>query len=532
VRDYAADSMTRKKPTVILGSWLSWGALVVGVIWPWIHRIDLSDDTLSVLAHLSATIWWVVLLWAIHHLAFQLGGILTRRQSNEVAQAKEPAVAVLYTTCDDFETKSCLSLLQQRYSNYRVYVCDDSKEPHYREMVEHFCGQFEISRCRLVRRSGNRGFKAGNLNHAIADCVVEEWILLVDADQRLPPDYLTQFVSVLPYDDPGVAFVQGSHDALAQEQNSVFQRALAPGVRLYYFRDLAIRESHGFMPLLGHGAMIRRTAWESLGGFPEIVSEDFAFALRAASVGLRGRFVPEIVSHEAVPSDFGGFMVRTKKFAAGTAELLRLESVSFWRGAAELVEKWDVVMMLVWYALMPFVTINGFLGAYVCHRLWEEGVRVLHPLLPYLYSWMLVFGIALTASITEGLGAAVRFYFWSTAIYTASVPLSGLSFIKHLFRPATFNRTPKNGEKTKPTLVEASFMVILGLLAMYFAWAWKSPFSPVLGGQGVSYLLYPLYGQSEAKSKTGTLVRALVYVPGCLALFALYAVWRWGYFWA
>lgn len=534
-KEQATVSTIHKKPHVILCSVIVWGVLVIGVIWPWIHQLDRLDYAFSILAHVSAAIWWSVLLWALHHLAFQLAALFSKKTVKPRTSSRLPAIAVLYTTCDDFNPVCCQSCLDQDYENYRVLICDDSKLPKYKSMVRNFCAEHP-SRCSLITRSGNQGFKAGNLNHAIENYAKEDWILLVDADQLLFSDYLSQFVARLPDENSNVAFVQAAHEAIAKaehsfrEESSPFQISLSPGVSLYYFRDLVTRESFGFVPLLGHGAMIRRSAWETLGKFPEIVSEDFAFALRAANNRLQGIYLEDVVSYEAFPYDFGGFMIRLKKFAGGTVELLRREVIAFLSGPAQVVEKWDLFMMVFWYVLMPLVVFNGFLGAYVCHRLWIEGLPYLHPVLPYLYSWMLLSILVLNISVTQGGAMAFRFYFWSTAIYTTAMPLAGLSFVKHLFSQPTFVRTPKNREEARLSVVESSFMVVLGSAAMICALAWISPFSPLLAGQGIAYLSYPLYGKLCSDSLLGRFSRMLVNVPGILMLFALYAMWKWGRF--
>jgi cellulose synthase/poly-beta-1,6-N-acetylglucosamine synthase-like glycosyltransferase len=459
--------------------------------------------------------------------ALFVGGTDTGKSEEGAVNSQLPSVAVLYVTCDDFSRESCQSCVDQDYKRSRVLICDDSKLPKYKTMTADFSVKYS-SRCTLITRSTNQGFKAGNVNHAIKNFVTEDWVLLVDADQILSPDYLSQLVSSLPNDTSEIAFIQAAHKAAVDEESSRFQIVLSPEVALYYSRDLAVRESFGFVPLLGHGALVRKSAWESLGGFPELVSEDFAFALEAAKQGQRGMYRDNVVSYEVYPYDFGGFMIRLRKFAGGTAELFRRKALSFLVGPASVVEKWDFGMQLFWYVLMPLVTLNGFLGAYVTHRLWTEGVPYLHPILPYLYTWLMFSLFSLKVSITQDWGTAVKFYFWSTAVYAAAMPLASFSFVKHLFFRPVFRRTPKNGERTRLGFVESSLMILLGLAAITCANQWFSPFSPILAGQGIAYLSYPLYGRLDSNSLLGAVARLLIYVPGFLMLFALYAMWGWG----
>ena len=518
----------RKKPYIILSSLFTWLLLVMGVIWPWIHQIDRYDRTLSILAHISAVIWWSVLLWALHHLAFQLVVLFTKEPDNIINKGAHPPIAILYPTCDDFNPECCESCLKQDYNHFRVIICDDSKSESYKQKVEKF---FESHQnCTLIRRPGKEGFKAGNLNYAIENHVTEEWILLVDADQLLPSHYLSKFVNALPEKNSSIAFIQASQEPYLDEKSSPFQSVLSPEIQLYYRRDLGVRESFGFVPVLGHGVMIRKSAWETVGKFPEIVSEDFAFALRLANRELQGCYLKNVISHEMFPFDFGGFMIRLKKFSGGTAELIRKELCSFLKGSAQLVEKWDFLMLLFWYVMMPLIAFNGFLGAYVCHRFWKEGISYLHPVLPYLYTCILLSIFSLTYSVTQGFQKTLKFYFWSAAIYTAAMPLAGLSFLKHIFVPAKFIRTPKNQEKVKLNFLESFFMIIFGIAAVFYGYVCLSPYSPILFGHGVAYLSYPLYNKLNSNSLTGKITRLLIYLPGIFLIFALVAMWKWGRF--
>src|SRR5687768_14175648 len=91
-----------KNPLLIICPIVVWAILVFLVLWPWIHEIDSRDHSLSVLAHISAFLWWLVLLWGLHHLFFQIGALFKKKSTSGRTNSKEPTVAVLYATCDDF----------------------------------------------------------------------------------------------------------------------------------------------------------------------------------------------------------------------------------------------------------------------------------------------------------------------------------------------------------------------------------------------------------------------------------------------
>jgi hypothetical protein len=63
----------------------------------------------------------------------------------------------------------------------------------------------------------------------------------------------------LPENNPGIAFVQAAHEVLASGENNPFQENLSLEVALFYHRDMA-HEICGLVPLLGHAALIRKSA--------------------------------------------------------------------------------------------------------------------------------------------------------------------------------------------------------------------------------------------------------------------------------
>lgn len=519
----------RKSPALALTAILVWLVLISLLVWPWIVRLDATDWMLSAAGHFSGLVWWLMLLWAFHHLAYQIAGLFYREKP-QVTRSDTPEIAILYTTRDDFNPNCCRSCVEQVYPRFRVLICDDSENEIYRALISDFCSAHP-QRCTLVRRPDCGGFKAGNLNNAVKTEVTEEWVLLVDADQKLPEDYLRTLVSVAPKADSSIGFVQGAQKSAIDPQSSHLQQAMAPGAQGFCQRDLPLRTEFGFVPMLGHGTLIPTETLRSCGGFPEVVSEDFAFAMQAAGRGLHGRYVRNAVSEESFPHDFPAFVIRLRKYASGTAELFRraFPTFLFANHNTALVAKWDLFLMLGWYLLMPFVVINGFVAAYVCHRYWTSGIPILIPMLPYLFTWLVLSALAIVISASDNVRQAFRFYFWSGGIFLSALPLASCAFVRHLFRDPVFERTPKNGQSEGLSRIAVRCTPALGLAALILAAVWYSPFSFVLAGHGVAYLSFPLYAHLCRDSARGRFARAVIYLPGLLLLAAVGAVWYWAY---
>ncbi|HKB75430.1 MAG TPA: glycosyltransferase family 2 protein [Myxococcales bacterium] len=286
-------------------------------------------------------------LYGLFNIGVLVFAVIYRRQQRRteampgIAAGKAPPVALLYTTCNDFVEKSALSCVNQDYPSFTVYILDDSSNPAFRTEVDRFAGRHP-GRVLVVRRPDRRGFKAGNINHALRNVAREPLFALADADEILPPDFLARLAPRLTA-DPGCGFVQASH-RYNPDAPSAFSASLGAGIDSHWRWYQPLRNRYGFVMLLGHGALLRRAAWEIVGGFPEIVSEDLAFALRIREHGFRGHFAEDVVCQEDFPETMRAFRIRHMKWTRGTCEFLFREMGRALRSRRiPLVEKLDVL---------------------------------------------------------------------------------------------------------------------------------------------------------------------------------------------
>lgn len=322
------------------------------VAWFQPHLADLLvlGDTLP--ARLS--VWFFVLfidlawIYAAYNIAVIVFGTLYRRRAKRRApvaltiEGEAPHVALLYTTCNDFVELSVRSCITQDYENYKLYILDDGLDPTHRERIDAFAAAY-ADRVQVVRRDDHRAYKAGNLNHALATVAREPFFALVDADEILPPDFLKALVPRMQA-MPDCGFIQANHCSNPNAETAL-ARDLGAGVDSHWRWYHPLRNDYGFVMLLGHGALIRRQAWIDAGGFPELVSEDLAFALRAREAGWRGRFAEDVLCYEEFPSDVRAFRVRHMKWTRGTCEFLAREAGRLIRSKRlSWVEKIDILL--------------------------------------------------------------------------------------------------------------------------------------------------------------------------------------------
>ena len=233
-------------------------------------------------------------------------------------------VAVLYTTRNDFVEASARSCVTLDYTHYHVYILDDSTDPAYRRRVDAFAAEWR-DRVTVVRRGTSKGFKAGNLNHALATTAHEPLFAIADADEILPKNFLRVLVPKL-LANPNCGFIQANHRA-NPDAPSELARIMGTGIDIHWRWYQPLRNYYGFVMFLGHGALLRRHAWEEVGGFPEIVSEDLAYALAIREKGYYGVFEETVTCYEDFPETVRAFRVRHVKWTRGTSEFLRLH---FW----------------------------------------------------------------------------------------------------------------------------------------------------------------------------------------------------------
>jgi len=528
---------TLKNPSIIIVVLTVYSVLVYIVVKFWTYSKGIDDILITNLSLISAIIWWGILLWALHHTAFQLFSLFNndnvkknkgKKKIKNKINVNQISIAIVYPTSNDLDKEALQSCIDQNFKNSHVYICDDSTSKIYKDEIDTIVKN-NIEKCTLIRRNDKKGYKAGNLNNAIINFVKQDWICLTDSDQFLENDFLFKICKEIPENSQDTAYLQAKNEARITEDISKFQTVMKDEITLYYTRDLHSRNKYGFVPLLGHGALLNRNVFIELKGFPELVSEDFAFALVASSKGYKNHYAENVKSYESYPFDFGAFVTRMTKFSGASAELIRKIVPRFIvSNNVSLTEKWDFTIMLFWYLLMPIIVVNGFISAYVTHVFWINKVPYIHPILPYIYTYMLLTIFLIIMSCQENnIRSSFKFYFWTSAIYSATLPIAGFFFIKGFFIKPKFMITPKEKKTNKINKALIISIVVLGIIGIGFSLKYWSPFSWFLLGHSISYCFFPLFVFINKENFIGNLTRrVLIYIPGILMIIALIALWK------
>lgn len=541
----------------------------------WFHPrlISLLDMAIGPLSYVSLLFFILFIEFAWLYGLYNIGIIIfaliyryfhTGRNIPVPSQIKgqEAAVAILYTVCNDFARKSAESCVKQAYPTFKVYVLDDSSDPTCKAEVDAFARDY-ADLVQVVRRPDRKAFKAGNMNHGLSRAAISEpYFAIADADEILPPDFLTKLVPIME-NDPACGFIQANHRANPAQKGKLAKN-LGIGIDLHWKWYQPLRNKYGFVMFLGHGAILRRTCWEEIGGFPDIVSEDLGFAIRIREKGYRGRFVEDVVCYEDFPEDVRSFRIRHMKWTRGTCEFLYKEAGALIKSKKiTWMEKLDILfptlnLPLTLLYLLFMINANllmpalfGFeqiLTLEIANQNLTIPITVLHAGFNSIFTWdfFLITLITFFAPVFCFLIGLIhkplrlfQFLSHSTALYAALGPLSSIGVFSFLFTgKAIFLVTgDKNqqfesekqgvGGKLKQswkdllTKSHPDHPVIQGievLIGCLFIWACIRLAQISFLGLCLAFILLPLMHHIRWENK---IIRPILYLPFLLILLGL-----------
>lgn len=508
---------------------------------------------------------WLYGMYNMGVVAFaSLYGLLGRKSplsKTPSVATMQPPVAILYTTCNDFVEESVDSCIRQDYPDYKVYILDDSSQQEFKDRVDAFAARHP-DLVKVIRRPDRKAYKAGNMNYGLANFVFEPYFAVADADEILPADFLAKTVAVLET-DPTCGFVQANHRA-NPDSPSALSKSLGVGIDIHWKWYQPLRNDYGFVMFLGHGALLRRDVWESIGGFPDIVSEDLGFAIHARELGYRGRFLEDVVCYEDFPDSVRAFRIRHMKWTRGTSEflskkggwLLRAKNISWTEKFDVLFPTLNLPLTLLYFMFM--INANLALPYFFGHpqdvtfvlggQEFRLPIVALDTRFQVIYGWdfYLITILTFFAPVLSFVVALARqplklfrFLSHSTALYAALTPLSSLGVLAYMISgKAIFlvtgdqkqsehaDRLPsKNGmlnirgtwqqflAKSHPdTLLVQGFEILTGLA---FGLASLFMFQISFMGLCLAFLLLPLMHHMKWDNR---LLRGLVYVPFTLIM--------------
>src|SRR6476659_124153 len=197
------------------------------------------------------------------------------------------------------------------HGKHITYVLDDGKSDDVKALAAELGAEY-------IRREGNAGAKAGNINNALS-VTSGEFFVILDADFVPKPDFLYQTVPF--FAESKVAFVQtpqayGNLNNLisrgAGYMQSVFYRFIQPGKN---------RFNAAFS--VGTNGIYRRAAIEQIGGmYTKSKSEDVWTSLKLHENGWKSVYISTVLAIGDTPETIEAYTKQQLRWATGGFEIL------------------------------------------------------------------------------------------------------------------------------------------------------------------------------------------------------------------
>jgi cellulose synthase/poly-beta-1,6-N-acetylglucosamine synthase-like glycosyltransferase len=391
---------------------------------------------------------------------FQAGGFwwtVTRKDRRRPALAAPardgtpPLVDVLIPTYDEpleVLEPTVAAALDMRGARLVVSVLDDGCRPEVEAMAQRLGARY-------VAREESEGAKAGNINSALLS-TGSPFVAVLDCDHVPRADFIER--TLAPMVDEKVAFVQtpqyyanarrGGIAAAAWAQQALFFGAISRG-----------KDADQAMFCCGTNVLFRRTALESVGGFPtDSITEDFVLSVRMHERGWETRYLPEVLAVGLGPEDMASYVSQQRRWARGClgaigpvlkARLPLRKRLHYLLSSAYFLSGWALLVY------MSFPVIRIVTGAQPIAA--ASADQFLIHFAPYFCS-------ALAMVVVAGRGA---YTFGGFALAAANFWVQILASLAALTRRAgRFVVTPKRGEGVRqPLAVAPTLAVIVALLA-------------------------------------------------------------------
>jgi cellulose synthase (UDP-forming) len=366
-----------------------------------------------------------------------------------------PLVDVLIPTYDEplaVLEPTVRAALEMRGARLVVSVLDDGCRPEVEAMAERLGARY-------VAREESEGAKAGNINSALLS-TGSPFVAVLDCDHVPRPEFLER--TLAPMVDERVAFVQtpqyyansrrGGIAAAAWAQQALFFGAISRG-----------KDADEAMFCCGTNVLFRRTALESVGGFPtDSITEDFVLSVAMHERGWESRYLPEVLAVGLGPEDMASYVGQQRRWARGClgavwrvlrARLPLRKRVHYLLSSAYFLSGWALL------AYMSFPLIRIFTGAQPIAAASADQF-VLH-FAPY-------FCTALAMVVVAGRGT---YTFAGFALAAATFWVQILASLAALTRRAgRFVVTPKQGAGARQPFAAAPTLLTVAALLVGSAW--------------------------------------------------------------
>ncbi len=271
--------------------------------------------------------------------------------------APDPKVAIMIATYnEELEVleRTIVGALSLRHPNKEVLILDDGR----RDWLRDYC---EKKGVRYLRRSDNKGSKAGNINNGLkvlaADPEPPAFVAVLDADFVPHHGFLSRSLAL--FHDPKVGLVQTPQHFFNPDpiqHNLGLNRSYPDEQRFFFDHMQPARDGWGIAFCCGTSSVARWDALQDIGGFPtDSITEDFMLTLALQNTGWSTSYLNEALTEGLAPEGLKEYVTQRARWCLGLMQIARSRLGPFGRNNLRLRDRWSVVdSVFYWMTTFPF----------------------------------------------------------------------------------------------------------------------------------------------------------------------------------
>ncbi|WP_230198526.1 glycosyltransferase [Halopiger goleimassiliensis] len=296
--------------TCITGALLGFGVLAGLGVWTVTVTLGLVTVRLVFLIGMVTVIGFAL-------FAVLSGGLLSRGvwadRSTQERLASGPAVCAIVPAYRDGNVLdiSVESLLENAYEPLTVAIVVEPDDEPTRKRAEELAAEYDRVDC-LV--NGTPGSKATAINYAVQQSDAE-YFAVVDADERVAPEFVPAAAAAL---ENGADVFQGRR--IPRPNGAV--ETIAYCERIIVHSAYALFEMFGFANPKSASVVFTREAFEKIGGYRSMLTEDIAFAHECHDANLTVHQDRRCTSTMEAPHTLGDLWGQRKRWRIGQIQVL------------------------------------------------------------------------------------------------------------------------------------------------------------------------------------------------------------------
>ncbi|MCU4743870.1 glycosyltransferase family 2 protein [Natronoglomus mannanivorans] len=213
------------------------------------------------------------------------------------------------------------SLLESEYETLTVTVVAEPNDEETLAVARELATRYDRVECLI---NGNPGSKAGAINHAV-ETSAADYFAVFDADEWIAPEFLPRAMGEL---QSGADVFQGRR--VPRPTGPV--ETLAYCERIVFHASYKVVELFGFTNCRSSSTAVTRDAFDRVGGYRDLLTEDLDFAHACYREGLTVRQVRGCTNTMEAPHTLSDLWGQRKRWRVGQIEVLHATTGELPRG--------------------------------------------------------------------------------------------------------------------------------------------------------------------------------------------------------